>query len=95
MLLWDRVKAHSLPRTRGILRTLRGARAPRVPSRVRAVSGGVRGPSDDEERDRFGIYGFDMNPERAGRIVRSLNVTYHAKGEPMTREILRKLLVDK
>jgi hypothetical protein len=52
-------------------------------------------PSDDEEPDRFGFYGDDMNPERAKQIVRSLNISYHAKAKPMTGKALRDLFTDK
>ena len=101
MLLRDWVYSHGIPRT------LRGARAPRVSrgqrvsGRVRAVSGGLRGPSgpgdasDDEEPDRFGFYDHDVNPERTREVVRALNGAYRINSSPMTGQMLSDLLVDK
>lgn len=51
--------------------------------------------ADDEEPDRFGVYGYDMNPERARQIVRGLNAAYHTEAEPMTGATLRAVLTDK
>ena len=81
-------------------RVPRSAKAPRPRAR-RCCAGAAPPPTpppsadDDEEPDRLGIYGDDMNPERAKQIVRALNVAYHINTSPMTGQMLSDLLLEK
>jgi hypothetical protein len=94
MLIGARVRFRTAPR--GPAAAPRQAAARRT--RARSFAGGGYAeppPSDDEEPDRLGVYGDDMNPERAKQIVRSLNIAYHSRAEPMTGKTLRDLFIDK
>ena len=93
---WGRFRAQPAP-ARGF-RAARVARAPRVRCCAGAAPPPTPPPSaddDDEEPDRLGIYGDDMNPERARQIVRALNVAYHINTSPMTGQMLSDLLLEK
>lgn len=97
MLIGARVRFRAAAPAPG--RVPRFARASRPRALGRCCARGAATPSpsadDDEEPDRFGVYGHDMNPERARQIVRALNVAYHVNTAPMTGQMLSDLLVEK